>query len=877
MQTIQKPLTGTAAPHVSVIDIIDLPAITRRLSAISQTYVLDIETTGLNPRRDKLVSIQFGTGRRVCILDTRNMYHPDGTDDREAWAPVIHSLVSALCAERCILHNGKFDLLWLSTLFGVQASHVVDTMLQEQIIHGVGLGATERMGKRGETITVNLHDTAERYGIPVHKEERIWFIGLDTRVEEWQSPFPQAQINYMVQDILTPLRISQKQTEVLTRLDLQETAQLENTCLPALVAMEGAGCKVDTTAWRAIIATKAEERDRLSAQLQEEFTPAIHQWRQREYQEACEELTAWEQDRDAYLAALKVEYTSAAVLEGKESVGTWASYKTEHLKTWREEHTRPRAPKRFYVDGSEEPTYDHSPINLGSTEQLKHALWSRRIIVAGTGKGDLQPYVAEHPIISTVLRWKQLEKFVTAFGEKVLQRVEGDGRIYPEYAQIGAATGRMSCSKPNWQQIPSHEPHATDPRRCIIAGPGRKIIRADLPNIELRIVAELSRDQAMLDAFAQNRDLHSATAVAMFDLETSSDALDRLVSRDQGARKAQAKGLEPYDIAARALAPGGHTYRDIAKVINFGLVYGMSAYSLGLSVHVPMEEAEELMLTYFMRYPQLEKWLADASAHALAQNFTTTLGGRKRFYGLGPKPRYDRYTQTWEEYEVIRHEYWVRRGRAERQAKNAPIQGTNADIIKYALILLHERLPEAVRIITCVHDEVLLEAPEAVANDAARTLSESMYEACTHFLATVKIPPIETGITDYWSKEDAPLPGQTAPIETQEDPIQSVDPQAICKHAWVTTTSDTFRYCRHHCGAIAYYAETTTLTSRLTGEQLAMNALFRAISEEKTAPKVLSSLTALYETHKDSMADCTAKIVYLDTLHTMIDDLHAIG
>jgi DNA polymerase I len=264
----------------------------------------------------------------------------------------------------------------------------------------------------------------------------------------------------------------------------------------------------------------------------------------------------------------------------------------------------------------------------------------------------------------------------------------------------------------------------------VIAAPGNVLLTADFSNIELRILAEMSKDETMLRFFAEGKDLHSETARLMFGLPEDADP----------------KTME--------LAPG-LTYRSVAKTINFGLVYGMSALSLASSLGIEQAKAEALMETYFATYPRVAQWLRKSSRQALQQGYSETIAGRKRWYAVPAQmPQYDpEYYQEWDEYLDERREYYKLAGRAERQAKNAPIQGTSADILKYALALLYQHLAEGCFIVACVHDEIVLEAPDEQAESCAALLAKAMQKACRAYLKTVAVPLPEVSVAPYWKKE----------------------------------------------------------------------------------------------------------------------------
>jgi DNA polymerase-1 len=329
-------------------------------------------------------------------------------------------------------------------------------------------------------------------------------------------------------------------------------------------------------------------------------------------------------------------------------------------------------------------------------------------MVSGASKETLEEVRNKHEIIPQLLEWKRLEKFITAFGKTLLQHVGPDGRIHATFEQLGADSGRITCREPNLQQMPKPQDDNTNIRSCFVAPPGHKLLVADLSNIELRILAEVSGDPTMLRFFAEGKDLHSETAKLMFKLPPETDPKKYLIN--------------------------GVKARDIAKTINFGLAYGMGPSGLANRVGVDLETAKRLMQTYFATYKGVDGYLKRTGQKGVKEGYAVSLSGRRRFFA-----QEDRTSPA-------------KRGRVERAAKNHPIQGTNADILKYALALLHDQLPEDVQIVLTVHDEIILEAPTPKVEASEKVLKYSMVTACRKFLEKVSIPEPDVLVAEYWVK-----------------------------------------------------------------------------------------------------------------------------
>jgi DNA polymerase I len=659
-------------------------AVHLRKTQVTQ-LALDLETTGLDMLEDKVISLALGTPRRVVVLDLRPYYRLP-KEEQARWNEVLAELLH-LPDVTWIGHNLKFDWSFLNVHFEIRLDQVYDTMLAEHLIHGTGL-------LEGR-VSVSLLETAKRYGIAVAKEQRSWFIDLHQRPEEWDAPFPEEQLAYIVQDIVVPYRVAELQRPLLTQYTLEEVAHLEHRALPAIAAMEVHGALIDQTRWKHVLEGKRARQQVLEQDLAQELGAALHTAQEQAYQAQSARYAAYQQALRAEEKRLMYAY-AAGNERGKQ---TWKAFCAHGITTWSVQHPQPDKPKA-----------PQERINLSSSEQLLEALAQMGVHVTSTKEEALEEHAGTHPVIARLLEWRKLSHFCSAFGENLLAFVRADGRIHANFNQTGAVSGRIICSSPNLQQIPkkrAHEQEEEDIRQCFIAPPGSRLLTADLSNIELRILAEVSHDTTMLRFFAEGKDLHAETAKLMFRLPPDTDTKKHLY-----------KGVK---------------VRDIAKTINFGLSYGMGAQGLAQRVDVSVEAARDLMRTYFATYTGVASWLRCTSQEALKQGYAATLAGRKRFFKTEGVER-------------------SRRAAMERNAKNHPIQGTNADILKRALALLYERLPEGVHIILVVHDEIILECPEDALEQATRVLKEAMIQACRDYLTVVYIPEPDMLVEYYWKK-----------------------------------------------------------------------------------------------------------------------------
>ncbi|MCA1619495.1 MAG: hypothetical protein LC795_09345 [Acidobacteria bacterium] len=340
-------------------------------------------------------------------------------------------------------------------------------------------------------------------------------------------------------------------------------------------------------------------------------------------------------------------------------------------------------------------------INLDSHVQLTRALTrvlpdpSR--IPDSTRNWKLEPLALEFPVVRRILDYRTLQKTLK-FGETLLEAVNPQtGRIHSHFHQIGAPTGRMSSTDPNVQQIP----HAFDMRRCFRAPAGRKLLVADYSQIELRILADFTGDPGFVEAFRSGADLHRVTAAQVFNVRVEE------VSKEQ---------------------------RDFAKRLNFGVVYGIGARRFALLTGLKETEAEDLLKRYFATYRGLDAWLRDAGSKAVRERTAPrTVAGRLFRFNFDPE---DKQAASL----------------AQRNGKNAPIQGSSADIIKRALRLLHDRLKETdAHVVNVVHDEVVVECPERGAEETKEIVREAMCAAGREYVRAVPIE-VEAAVTDEWVK-----------------------------------------------------------------------------------------------------------------------------
>ena len=565
-------------PYLLVRDTAGLAMVEMALGDAQQVG-LDLETTGLNPRteRTRLLSLALSTidgGTFSYLIDVF------AVDPSPLW--------EALADKELVIHNGAFDLAFLSRMGFTPSGPVHDTMLMAQLL---AAGTFDKCG---------LAPCCERWlNRPVDKTEQK---------SDWSGHLTEAQLEYAANDVevLVPL------LEVLTRetqeAKLAPVVSIEKRCLPALVWAGGKGVGFDCETWQRLASTAEAEANRL-----------------------------------------------------------------------REELNR-RAPSR------PEAALFADPWHWDSPPQVKEVLAIVGCVVEKTDDDTLAGL--SHPLAALLREYRGANKKVKTYGKDWLKHVTDDGRVYPGWRQIGAASGRMSCTDPNMQQVPRGEY-----RKCITAPAGRVLVKADYSQIELRIAAKVSGDAAMLEAYKTGEDLHTRTARSVL-----------------------------------GIAEVTKQHRQLAKALNFGLLYGMGAngfrqyakaqYGLDLSE----DEAQRYRNAFFKSYPGLAVWHRRVGSSGKKALETRTLAGRRR-------SNVSSFTEKL----------------------NTPVQGTGADGLKLALALLWERREQVPGVfpVLIVHDEIVVEADAHQADAVADWLKTAMVEAMAPLVAPVPVE-VEVKVARTW-------------------------------------------------------------------------------------------------------------------------------
>jgi DNA polymerase I len=340
------------------------------------------------------------------------------------------------------------------------------------------------------------------------------------------------------------------------------------------------------------------------------------------------------------------------------------------------------------VDDLRQQVYDDAgtEFNVNSTPQLREILFDKLGLTPqkrtktgySTDASSLEKLAGQHPIIDHLLAYREVEKLRSTYGDGLLAEVAPDGRIHATFNQTVARTGRLSSDQPNLHNIPVRSEIGREFRRAFVPAAGCELLVADYNQIELRCIAHLAQDPGLIESFRSGRDIHTETASRVFGVEPSAVTIDQ---------------------------------RSKAKMVSYGLAYGMEAYGLGQRLNITTEEAALILAAYFEAFPSVKEYMERTVAEARERGYTETLFGRRRQIPELSSPNY-RIRQA-----------------GERQAMNAGIQGLAADIFKVALVRLTAALEDSQmdsQLILQVHDEVLLDVPPAEHDRAAKVVVETM-------------------------------------------------------------------------------------------------------------------------------------------------------
>ena len=397
----------------------------------------------------------------------------------------------------------------------------------------------------------------------------------------------------------------------------------------------------------------------------------------------------------------RIELPLTQVLAAMEDVGVRIdTYRMGEITARLQERVEELESRAYELAGEE--------FMLGSTQQVARILFEKLGLTPGrkgktgysTDTRVLRTIRGEHEIVAVLEEWRELTKLINTYLGPLPAMIGEDGRLHTTFNQAVAATGRLSTSNPNLQAIPIRTELGREIRSAFVAEPGWKLVSADYSQVELRILAHVSGEPKLREAFARGEDIHTATA-------------------------AEVLGKDPATLTKDE--------RNVAKMVNFGIIYGISAFGLSENLEIPREQAQAYIDAYLARFPHVQDFIQRTIEQAARDGYVTTLFGRRR-----PVPE-------------IRASNRQTRSLGERLAVNSVMQGTAADVIKVAMVSIHDRLRDegrASRLVLQVHDELLLEAPDAEVPAAREVLREEM---CAAYPLD---PPlgVDVGVGDDWNQ-----------------------------------------------------------------------------------------------------------------------------
>jgi DNA polymerase I len=787
--------------------LIDAPwqvrAEVERLLGYGLDIGFDLETTSTDPINDRVVTIALKPrGKISTVIDVRHW-----TDaELLGLGPTLSGLFDG--SVTIVGQNLKFDLEFMLAKCGLAAHKVYDTMIAEQVILGLGVSSAAEKG-----VHFDLASIGNKYGVEVHKEERSWFIDLDKRIEgqvlsqvgitrtlveggedaegnliddyydevpeyamvggtrPWDLPLPEDQITYIRQDVSVVHKIKDAQQVAIKEYGLQEVIDLEMRTILPLVGIEHWGVQINREGWLAVIDEVTRKMKALEWDLHlgtpEYAGLDVHVLKVRNdrYLEKWQPYEKWMNERDAWVRRAKEMWDGDIV--SHTAYKNWSEFKKSQQDEFYAEHSK--------VD---KPPTNKEGVNLGSWMQVRDGFndlfsdpqyWQPDPLIAGklkpielnsVSEDLLEPYRGMHPLVGVYIDYTHARKIVTSYGrEKIgrskpfIEMLDENDRLRASYQQIGADTGRMSSHSPNLQQIPEKGEVGTELRKNVIAAPGYTLIDADFSNIELRGIAELSGDKFLLDAFKSGQDIHAYTAVVMFKL-----------SIPEGENWKKWTSSHDAVIGGRTLV--GTSYRTIAKTINYMLLYGAGVKKLAAMLGISEADAKAVLNTYYATFAAAIFFLAaqkarldDAKRAGERRTFAQTRAGRRRWfdipeYPIHPANKGTRLTvdavDKWQE-DV---DGWKGRMAAiKRQLANTPIQGMSADITKEACARWYECVgyDDEMRLVAVIHDELIVEATEGRADEAASLLNAVMMWAMDKYLHVVDKGEIDAVTTPYWS------------------------------------------------------------------------------------------------------------------------------
>lgn len=565
-------------------------------------------------------------------------------DVRELRYNNLTSLMNLIKKSICVFHNCKFDLKFLARNTGILLENIYDTMVMEALINS-GIGKP----------TYKLSYLAEKYaGIFMEKDTRMDFVKYPD-----DKPFTEAMLNYSALDVKVLRDIMTEQGKIILETHEEKIAKIENDLLPIVAQMEMDGIKLNTKAWLEVEARAIEIREKLNEELKTQIV---------EFLITIPAANGFELARKALIPVTTKKLTKH--LEDITNV--------EDLRGWL-----------------------YEKFNTKSSQQMKAILHLMQIKVKDTNAKTLEDY-KQYPIINTLLEIREVNKQIDSYGSNVLQHIHPiTGKIHTDYLTIGTVTGRFSSNNPNMQQVPRKGGY----RECFIPDEDYLFAAVDYSQQEYRLAGAISKDDAIITAYINGSDMHTATAQVQFNKE--------VVNSEE---------------------------RNIGKTLNFAILYGSTEYGLKHNLGVSLDEAKSRINRFWEGYPRLHAFLGKVGEKIIERGFSSTVLGRRRYNVLKPTFFNSYELKKWEE-------------RILREGRNHIIQGGGADMLKIAMIEIYRRNPFGRNLKLClqVHDEIVVQVHKSVAEEGLQFVIDIMEEVESRFLGA--IPAKADGkLKEKWSK-----------------------------------------------------------------------------------------------------------------------------
>ncbi|GAB5537127.1 MAG: DNA polymerase I [Rubricoccaceae bacterium] len=620
----------------------------------AEVLSFDTETTSVDSMMASLVGVSLASSEKAAVYVPTPL--PDGTPEQAALAGVKPALENAELAK--VGHNIKYDLIVMARHGIAVNGPVFDTMVAHYLI------SPEASHK--------LDDVSSFY-LNYRPQPITDLIGTGKNALSMRDVPVEDVGPYACEDADVALRLMPVLREKLASMDddgrlLQIAEEIEFPLVPVLAHMEMQGVKISET----VLADISDQLETQLTSLEAQIT----------------ELAGREFTIGSTVQLGEVLFNEPPTDEERAAAVQWAQdvRDNEAGEVEGDPDAKPKTKKQLK---EEAPTFGIGLDTLGKTKTGRPK----------TDEGVLSELAQSHELPALVLDWRKISKLKSTYVDRLPELIHPEtGRVHTDFNQTVTATGRLSSSNPNLQNIPIRTDLGKEIRRAFVAEPGHVLVAADYAQIELRILASMSGDPGLIEAFENELDIHTATAARVFGVDYDD------VDRDQ---------------------------RNKVKQVNYGIPYGISAFGLANRLRIGNGEAQELIDQYHASYPEVSGFLNGLMEDARRTGYVETLLGRRRYV-----PQITSRNPNDRAY-------------AERIAVNMPIQGSQADMIKKAMIAIHARLqngPLSSRMILQVHDELVFEAPESEVEALSELVREEMISALPLDVPIV----VDVGVADNW-------------------------------------------------------------------------------------------------------------------------------